>query len=91
MARSPSLLTSLYCWKITSVNDHATDAERRIAYEAGYLAFGNDESRAPSLSETMRTLIGSTPVGAPRTRELFIAYTDGFDQAGIDWLERTTV
>lgn len=66
---------------------HATPDELTVARLAGYNAYFANESRAPSLSGTVRDLLGSMPVGSPRTRELFMAYTDGFDEAADQWMK----
>ena len=74
-----------------SPNDHATTDEREIARAAGYKAFEANQPRAPFSSEAIRELIGDTEVGAIRTRELFMAYTDGFDEAADEWIRKAKI
>lgn len=74
-----------------SPNDHSTTDEREIAHAAGYKAFEANQPRSPFSSQEIRDLIGDSKVGCPRTRELFMAYTDGFDEAAEEWIRKARI
>lgn len=70
-------------------SQHATRAEIRLARAAGRAAHAADRPDAPGAdANIVGVLIGEhTPVGQPRTRELFEAFSAAYDDARTEAIE----